>query len=124
MEVKRGKDLRWVRLTGAAQALLPQAQQHALANVTVDGLVEMFHPPKVLAIRLDHLFGRGATKNGAVSEAAGRSVETQLCQSQRSRFASAGGATWLRGGAASTSALHAGGLGFEPQWSHQASFAI
>lgn len=55
-------------LTGAAQSLLPQAQQHALANVTVDGLVEMFHSPKVLAICLDHLVGRGAMKKTRVRE--------------------------------------------------------
>lgn len=49
-----------VLLTGAAQSLLPQAQQQALANVAVDGLVEMLHSPEVLAVCLDHLVGRGA----------------------------------------------------------------
>lgn len=42
-------------LTGAAQALLPQTQQHALTHVAVHGLVEMFHPPQVLPVFLSHL---------------------------------------------------------------------
>lgn len=37
-------------LTSAAQALLPQAQQHALAHIAVNRLVEVFHPPKVLSV--------------------------------------------------------------------------
>ena len=46
-------------LTGAAQALLPQAQQHALAHVAVNGLVEVFHPPEVLTVSLGHLLVKG-----------------------------------------------------------------
>lgn len=46
---------RVVVLTGAAQPLLPQPQQQALAHVAVNRLVEMLHPPKVLPVRLGHL---------------------------------------------------------------------
>lgn len=46
-------------LTGAAQSLLPQTQQHALAHVAINRLVEMFHPPKVLAVLLGHLVVEG-----------------------------------------------------------------
>ena len=46
-------------LTGAAQSLLPQTQQHALAHVAVNRLVEMFHPPKMLAVLLGHLVVEG-----------------------------------------------------------------
>lgn len=46
----------WVEvLTGAAQPLLPQPQQHALAHVAVNRLVEVLHPPEVLAVLLRHL---------------------------------------------------------------------
>lgn len=51
----------WVQvLTGAAQSLLPQTKQHALAHVAVNWLAEMFHPPKVLTVRLGHLVVKGA----------------------------------------------------------------
>lgn len=42
-------------LTGAAQPLLPEPQQQALAHVAVNRLVEMLHPPEVLPVRLGHL---------------------------------------------------------------------
>ena len=42
-------------LTGAAESLLPQAKQQALADVTVGWLVKMLHPPAMLSIPLCHL---------------------------------------------------------------------
>lgn len=49
-------------LTGAAQPLLPQAQQQALAHVAVNRPVEMFHPPEVLTVRLGHLVVKGTVR--------------------------------------------------------------
>ena len=46
-------------LTGAAQPLLPQTQQQALAHVAVNRPVKMFHPPKVLPVHLGHLVVKG-----------------------------------------------------------------
>lgn len=48
-------------LTGAAEPLFPQTQQHALTHVAVNGLVEVFHPPKVLPVFLGHLIRDGRT---------------------------------------------------------------
>lgn len=44
----------WV-LTGAAEALLPEAEQHALTHAAVRRLVKVLHPPNVLPIPLCHL---------------------------------------------------------------------
>lgn len=49
-------------LTGAAQPLLPQAQQQALAHVAVNRPVEMLHPPEVLTVRLGHLVVKGTMR--------------------------------------------------------------
>lgn len=50
-------------LTGAAQPLLPQAQQQTLAHVAVNGPVEVFHPPEVLPVRLGHLEEKESVRN-------------------------------------------------------------
>lgn len=44
-----------IPLTGAAETLFAEPQQHILTDVAVHRLVEMFHPPQVLAISLGHL---------------------------------------------------------------------
>lgn len=49
-------------LTGAAQPLLPQAQQQALAHVAVNWPVEMLHPPEVLTVLLGHLVVKGTMR--------------------------------------------------------------
>lgn len=44
-----------IPLTGAAETLFAQPQKHILTDVAVHRLVEMFHPPQVLAVSLGHL---------------------------------------------------------------------
>lgn len=65
-------------LTGAAQPLLPQAQQQALAHVAVNRPVEMFHPPEVLTVRLGHLVVKG-TMRVARQRALSRCKKCQAC---------------------------------------------
>lgn len=49
-------------LTGAAEALLPQADQHVEAQVAVGRLVEVLQPPHVLPVIL-HVLRDGEGKN-------------------------------------------------------------
>lgn len=44
-----------IPLTGAAETLFAQPQQHILTDVAVHRLVKMLHPPQVLAVSLSHL---------------------------------------------------------------------
>lgn len=42
-------------LTGAAESLFAEAQQHVLTHAAVGGLVKVLHPPDMLAVPLRNL---------------------------------------------------------------------
>lgn len=50
-------------LTGAAESLLSESEQHVLTHTTVSRLVIVLHPPDMLPIPLCHLWVRGTKKD-------------------------------------------------------------
>ena len=54
----------WLRaLTGAAESLLAEAEQHALTHAAVGRQVKVLHPPNMLPIPLCHLWVKGRGKD-------------------------------------------------------------
>lgn len=64
-------------LTGAAEALLPQADQHVEAQVAVGRLVEVLQPPHVLPVVL-HVLQVGGQKHNNVDKLTTRPSELLL----------------------------------------------
>lgn len=50
--------------TGAAESLLPEAEEHVVTQTAVSWFVEVFHPPYMLSILLRHLWGKGQKWKG------------------------------------------------------------